>query len=692
MRSLWNFTASPTRTLRRRTREVRVGDVGIGGHNPIRLQSMTISDTLDTASLLDEIEALWHAGSELVRVTAPNRKCAEHLGVVRAAMRRRGIDVPLVADIHFTPQAAWIAAEHVEKVRINPGNFADRKHFKKWEYSDAEYEEELERLDAAFSPLVLRCRETGTAMRIGTNHGSLSDRILNRYGDTPEGMVESAIEFVRICERHGFHDIVLSMKASDVKVMIQAYRLLAARMATLGMDYPFHLGVTEAGSGFPARVKSSIGIGTLLQDGIGDTVRVSLTEDSVHELPVCRDICAPFQECFTRAAPAPGAAAPPEEPPPIHPVAFARRPTDGLGSGVTRLATDWPPRIEVVVRLDDETAFERLLDLPETADRLLFDTDDVGTARAVWRQRRQRLQSVRPQMAAGLQVPAPQALLAASLVSADMRLALRVQGRDLAGLPEGLDGLQVTNLQYTLEPDMTSDADTGARFFAMLQDGRLPPGAVLLRGRGSATLAQAWRRFLTAAPGLRSPILLQVPAEGPLPGGSNRLHEAMGLGAVLVDGLGDALQLAVGPDPAATIELAREILQATRLRLSVADFIACPSCGRTQFDLQTTSARIQERFRHLEGLKIAIMGCIVNGPGEMADADFGYVGSGPGRIDLYVGHERVERGLPEAQAVDRLADLIRAHGRWLDPAPTPGASHAPERIDGNIGSSARVSG
>src|SRR5262245_31115636 len=283
---LWSFTLDPYRPVRRPTRTVRIGDVAIGGAEPIRIQSMTVADTLATDAVVDEICTLARAGCEIVRVTAPTRSAAENLREIRARLRRAGVRVPLVADIHFTPQAALIAAEHVDKVRINPGNYADRKHFAKWEYTDAEYAAELERLEAAFRPLVVRCRELGVAMRIGTNHGSLSDRILNRYGDTPLGMVESALEFVRICEHHAYRDLVLSMKASDVKVMVQAYRLLAARMRELGMDYPFHLGVTEAGAGFSARVKSAIGIGALLADGLGDTVRVSLAEDSVHELPV----------------------------------------------------------------------------------------------------------------------------------------------------------------------------------------------------------------------------------------------------------------------------------------------------------------------------------------------------------------------------------------------------------------------
>ncbi len=371
-RALWRFTDDPFASRRWRTREVRIGDVGIGGSNPIRVQSMTIADTMDTPAVVDEIEQLAAAGSEIVRVTTPNRSAAENLRPIRAALRQRGVSVPLVADVHFTPQAALIAAEHVEKVRINPGNYADRKHFKKWEYTDAEYARELERLENAFKPLVLRCRERGVAMRIGTNHGSLSDRILNRYGDTPAGMVESALEFVRICEAHGYHDIVLSMKASDVKVMVEAYRLLARRQRELDMSYPLHLGVTEAGSGLAARVKSCIGIATLLDDGLGDTVRVSLTEDSVHELPVARALARTFV-AHTGSAPAESA---PRTVPRWDPCTFERRPCAALGSGRARLAHDQPPRIELVLQASREKVASELRAL-ESSDGAGRDVDLV---------------------------------------------------------------------------------------------------------------------------------------------------------------------------------------------------------------------------------------------------------------------------------------------------------------------------
>ena len=679
--ALWRYTLDPFRARRRPTREVRVGDVGIGGSNPIRLQSMTVADTLDTPAVVDEICALHAAGSEIVRVTAPNRTSAENLAGIRRELARRGVHVPLVADIHFTPQAALIAALHVDKVRINPGNYADRKRFEKWEYTDAEYSEELERLEEAFRPLVLRCKERGVAMRIGTNHGSLSDRILNRYGDTPRGMVESALEFVAICEQHGYRDIVLSMKASDVKVMVQAYRLLAARLRDSGQDYPFHLGVTEAGAGLAARVKSAIGIASLLEDGIGDTVRVSLTEDSVHEIPVARALAA------RAASPAPSGP-PLAGVPAWDPTRFVRRPTAPLGRGPARLATDQPPRIELVAELATPTVAARagqaLVEAesqPDGADLVLLAppraaTPDewAGPLGALALAAAARAPDARP--ALGLEIPIAwldDPRVGRVAAQAWARLALVVTMDEIERLPVGLRSTLPTQYTILLPDPEPETAERAAR--ALARRWVAPsdqPGAIGLDFGASVPGPQPVRRFLAAWPELAAPLVLRgprgldaTPVDAHVSVGALRL--AGSLGALLADGVGDALQLHAAGDPAATRRLAAEILQATRLRLSKADFIACPSCGRTQFDLQSTTARIEARLRHLKGLKIAVMGCIVNGPGEMADADFGYVGSGPGQIDLYVGHERVERHVPQQDAVDRLVALIQAHGRWIDP-------------------------
>ena len=668
-RQLWSFTLDPYRTVRRRSREVRVGSIGIGGDNPVRLQSMTIADTLDTAAVVEEIAALARAGCEIVRVTAPNRSAAENLGPIRQALRQRGVQVPLVADVHFTPQAALIAAEHVDKVRINPGNYADRKHFKRWEYTDTEYAAELERLEAAFRPLVLCCKERGVAMRIGTNHGSLSDRILNRYGDTPEGMVESALEFVRICEHHGYRELVLSMKASDVKVMIAAYRLLAQRQEALRMNYPLHLGVTEAGAGLAARVKSAIGIATLLADGLGDTIRVSLTEDSVFELPVARALAAPF--AAATASPLSPAAS---EPPPWDPYFFTRRAVRPLGNGSTRLASDHPPRLELVLETGADTDLEAELATHAGADLVLLAPQEArASSLAALARRRSALPRGLP--ACGLEIPALSLLepgVAAALGGAGWeRLSLRFAAFD--------SGILTTLAALPSPPPLqcTGSIEVLLRLASAVADGLIPEVALALQPAATATATfHAWRALLAAWPAAAPPLPLVL--RGPILAADQAvdaqvsqagLQTAWELGGLVADGIGDAIQLAAGPG---ALDLAREILQATRARLSKADFIACPSCGRTQFDLQSTTARIEARLRHLRGLKIAVMGCIVNGPGEMADADFGYVGSGPGRIDLYVGHERVERNVPEAEAVSSLVELIRRHDRWVEPGAAGG--------------------
>jgi (E)-4-hydroxy-3-methylbut-2-enyl-diphosphate synthase len=683
-RRLWSFTLDPYRAVRRPTRTVRIGDVAVGGAQPIRVQSMTVADTLATDAVVDEICALVRAGCEIVRVTAPTRSAAENLREIRARLRRQGVRVPIVADIHFTPQAALIAALHADKVRINPGNYADRKHFAKWEYTDAEYAAELERLEEAFRPLVLRCKELGVAMRIGTNHGSLSDRILNRYGDTPLGMVESALEFVRICEHHGYRDLVLSMKASDVKVMVQAYRLLSARMRELGMDYPFHLGVTEAGAGFPARVKSAIGIGALLADGLGDTVRVSLAEDSVHELSIAA--------ALAQRAALPGAAAGGESalpPPRIDPYRFARRACRAQGEAPHRLASDTPPRLEArraaPARLaSDPRAARAWLDAERNAvDGLdvLVVAPDASLGAAAW------LPALAPWSAAAtaalpaVAIEMPLEWIAtngvAPAVAGAARLVLCADAAALAAALPAPTGLPP--VQYTLVPaDRTAPAASAvaAALAARVAGGEWPHGAIALEPEANraACDVHAVRAALAAvadSPLAAAPLVLRARVAADAPRidadlATDQLDVAVALGAVLADGAGDAVQ--VGADSvAAALGIGAEILQSTRLRLSKADFIACPSCGRTQFDLQTTTARIAARLQHLRGLKIAVMGCIVNGPGEMADADFGYVGSGPGRIDLYVGQERVERGVPQAEAVDRLVALIRSRGLWVDP-------------------------
>jgi (E)-4-hydroxy-3-methylbut-2-enyl-diphosphate synthase len=530
---------------RRVSREVQIGNLAVGGTQAIRVQSMTTTRTQDVEATLALTIRLVEAGCEIVRITAPTTADAKAIGEVKRRLRALGLDIPLVADIHFSPAAAMEAAEHVEKVRVNPGNFADQKFFRVREYSDEDYAAEIARIEERFTPLVLKCQERGVAIRIGSNHGSLSDRIMNRYGDTPAGMVESALEFVRIARKHDYHDIVLSMKASNPKVMIQAYRLLVARMDQEGMHpYPLHLGVTEAGLGEDGRIKSAVGIGALLDDGLGDTVRVSLTEEPEAEVPVARRLVAPYNAGLHAAR------AFPEREERVDPYSYTRRLTTPAAIGGLNIGHG-----ETVAVVDPrEQALEREPDLTGTArvDSHVAWYDAVRAYRS----------------------------LAAQGASTNRPLHLQVE----------VDGDELE---------------------------------VLLR---SATV----------------------------------------LGSLLCDGLGDSVGLTAHLPEEDRSRLLFGILQAAGVRITRTEFVSCPSCGRTLFDLQSTTERIASRTNHLKGVKIAIMGCVVNGPGEMADADFGYVGGSPGHVNLYVGKEVVEKGVPEAKADERLVDLIRSRGKWVD--------------------------
>ena len=592
------YCPSVFRALRRATREVFAGSIGIGGAHPVRVQSMITCDTMDTAACIEQTLALAAVGCEIVRITAPTVKDAANLEHIVAGLRARGCQVPIVADIHFKPEAALEAAKWVEKVRINPGNYADKKKFDVREYSDAEYAAELERIRERFLPLLELCQSRGVSLRIGTNHGSLSDRIMNRYGDTPLGMVESALEFARIARDQGFHQFVFSMKASNPKVMIAAYRLLAARLDSLGPDwnYPLHLGVTEAGDGEDGRIKSAIGIGSLLSDGIGDTIRVSLTEDSVHEIPVARalleeaglDPARPSPELLDPAAQEPAA--------PCDPFSFRRR-----ESAAVRL-----PGFELGV-----TSLLRLA-LPRKLHEALQERERSGES----------LGEYRPE-----------------LVFESLPLAA-VDPRDAAAIEA---------LNQRPEPCLVTVADLPG----------LPP-------------VQAFR-LLAAHLEPRHPILLKdtlAPDEFCAPGGFGLhalLRSSAVLGSLICDGIGDAILVRNERAPGAAVRLGYNILQAAGARIFKTDYVACPSCGRTLFNLQETTARIKSATAHLKGVKIAIMGCIVNGPGEMADADFGYVGGAPGKINLYVGKTAVKFNIPEAEAVSRLRDLIAEHGKWVEP-------------------------
>ncbi len=681
------YCVSRFRTVRRRTVEVRVGSVGVGGSNPLRLQSMTTSDTQDIDATVRQCIALAEVGCEIVRVTAPNVPAAKCLRAIRERFTAAGFGaVPLVADIHFLPAAALEAVEHVEKVRVNPGNYADKKKFAQREYTDAEYQRELERLHEAFAPLVRRCRQLGRALRIGTNHGSLSDRITNRYGDTPLGMVESALEFVRIAEAEGLPDLILSMKASNPKVMIQAYRLLAERMDAAHRPYPLHLGVTEAGDGEDGRIKSAIGIGALLLDGLGDTIRVSLTEDSVYEIPVARAIADKVMTLWTAG---PGGSPESEDSgslasDAIDPFHFSRRETTALPiAEPCAVGSGEPPR--VVVRIPDAEHLSGVAAAlsgaasPDTpAEGLLVPVATVAELSAL----RRILAAARlPGRFLILELgdPLTPGDLTGFPATEKIRLVLhrRFLASEIGRLRAFLDlaGRHGHYLAIGLAP---ADVPALAGVLAAAGDGRIMVTLAESAGFTAPEHALGAYRRLTEQlrrHGIRAPLWIRNTAAAAvrheaafLP----RLIEASFLtGGLLCDGLGDLVSLETEADPARALKLGYNLLQGAGARVSKTEFVACPSCGRTLFDLQTTTQRIRGKTGHLKGVKIAIMGCIVNGPGEMADADFGYVGGAPGKINLYVGKTCVQYNVPQAAADDRLIALIREHGRWLDPSPRP---------------------
>ncbi len=584
MRAMSSELPPPFYPERRRSRAVRVGSTGIGGENPVRVQSMLTCDTMDTEACVRDSIALADVGCEIVRITAPTVKDARNLEPIRDALRARGCDVPLVADIHFKPEAALESAKWVEKVRVNPGNYADSKKFAVREYTDDQYAEEIGRIREKFAPLVKLCQERGVSMRIGTNHGSLSDRIMNRYGDTPLGMVESALEFARIAREMNYHDFVFSMKASNPKVMIAAYRLLVSRLAAEGPDwnYPIHLGVTEAGDGEDGRIKSAVGIGSLLADGIGDTIRVSLTEDSVHEIPVAKELVALFAgncEGWTGG-----------EKLSFDPFSYTRRASEKLTINGIPLGSDEVPRV-VVTRKHYDAVAHKLSALGDFQPELVYEDLPI--------------------------------------VEIDPRNASEV-------------------------------AELNAR----------PQGSLVTVKDGVDLPVIAAFRLLAAKVEARHPILLKDsldPRPDPqAPFVRTLLAASARFGSLLCDGIGDAILLRTEDAPGQALRLSYNILQAVGARIFKTDYVACPSCGRTLFNLQETTARIKAVTQHLKGVKLAIMGCIVNGPGEMADADFGYVGGAPGKVNLYVGKKAVKFNIPEAEAVDRLVDLIKEHGRWVE--------------------------
>lgn len=692
------YCASRFHTVRRSTHEVMVGRVGVGGTHPVRVQSMTTSDTQDVAATVRQSIALAEVGCEIIRITAPNVPAAKCLKDIRAQFSAAGFaHIPLVADIHFLPAAAMEAVEHVEKVRVNPGNYADKKKFAVKEYSDSDYDLELQRLHESFTPLVLRAKELGRSLRIGTNHGSLSDRIMNRYGDTPLGMVESALEFLRIGESHGFKQMILSMKSSNPKVMIEAYRLLVEHMNRAGMTYPLHLGVTEAGDGEDGRIKSAIGIGSLLYDGLGDTIRVSLTEDSVYEIPVAQALAQKAMTLWRPAFPetrSPFARFISEPTDAIDPFHFNRRPIQSLAlSPAALVGPEQPPRVIVRVPAPEDLpavaaqlASARLADTP--AEGLLVPvqtTSDLQSLSAHWSLVTGHWSF--PAAAPFLILEIPPTLPAAAIAAATEKLPaglvfLRTFGADdvetLLAFAEF-----VRTRGHTLAVATTAcDLAALAPALPPLGDDRL----LFTLSRPDSALAGAvphptgaYRALVEQLriAGSRAPLWIRNTPDTTVHGDpsflSRLLDAAILTGSLLCDGLGDLVSIETEPDAIRATKLAYNVLQGAGARISKTEFVACPSCGRTLFDLQTTTQRIRAQTGHLKGVKLAIMGCIVNGPGEMADADFGYVGGAPGKINLYVGKTCVQYNIPQAEADARLIALIKEHGKWIDPAPETSA-------------------
>jgi len=670
------YCNSRLRTIRWPTREVMVGDIGVGGNNPLRVQSMTTTLTEDIEATVRQTIELAEQGCDIVRITAPTTKAARCLGEIRRKVHAAGIRVPLVADIHFAPKAAMEAVKHVDKIRINPGNYADRKKFAVKEYSDSEYDSELQRLHEEFSPIVLECKQRGKSMRIGTNHGSLSDRIMNRYGDSPEGMVQSALEFIRIAESHGYHDIILSMKASNPKVMIAAYRLAVARMAQEGMNYPLHLGVTEAGDGEDGRVKSAIGIGSLLYDGIGDTLRVSLTEDPVREVPIGKDLADRAMSLWSEPD---GIALKNDT---INPYDYIRRPTERIDLGdrlktghteVPCVITPWPGNLA-----DEKTLIREVCSTQsrfkdariEILSLTLTEPQDLERLTTL----AEALYSVVPAFELNIRFPTDNNIWDHIFLHPSVHWLIRCPVSDSLKAEEVDWHNQVLKVGATPVYEMASYK--AIQTLQQWQDKSWTKGILTLQPDKSGPYHPlgSYRMLAQqcAKANIPLPVWIQIDDRNsitPEPHTSARLLEASMLaGPLLCDGIGDLISCGAHTDLAASTALAFTILQGTRTRVTRTEYVACPSCGRTLFDLQTTTRSIREKTNHLKGVTIAIMGCIVNGPGEMADADFGYVGGAPGKINLYVGKECVKIGIPQKDAVDRLIDLIREHGKWVDPS------------------------
>jgi (E)-4-hydroxy-3-methylbut-2-enyl-diphosphate synthase len=648
------YCPSLTEYKRRKSITINIGDVAMGSDYPIRVQSMTTVDTMDTQGSIAEVIRMVESGCEYVRITAPSVKEAQNLENIRNGLRKAGISVPLIADIHFTPNAAELAARIVEKVRINPGNYADRKRFEVIDYTDASYAAELERIREKFIPLIKICKEYGTAMRIGTNHGSLSDRILSRYGDTPLGMVESALEFLRICEELNYYNIALSMKSSNTQVMVEAYRLLVQRLDQEGLKpYPLHLGVTEAGEAEDGRIKSAVGIGTLLEDGLGDTVRVSLTEAPEKEAPVARALI----DRYTRRSP--HAYIEPVENIPINPFQYTRRETNEVYNighlNVPRVIADYS-HIEVRQYDDLKSIGHFFLPVPDK-----WAMNDQG-ADFIYSGKR----AVPFMLPNGLK----------EILDFDI---WERQDDKLNRFPvfsvEEWENRDVNSCSGQLNFISGTIHDFSPSFIISASD--LSNVVLILHTQNEHAMPEMRRLFFTMKEhASKLPVVIQRKYEAY---STDRLtlYAATDIGGLLVDGFGDGILLSPQFEEQEADKLkyasvfnsvAFGILQAARTRMSKTEYISCPSCGRTLFDLQETTAMIRKHTEHLKGIKIGIMGCIVNGPGEMADADYGYVGMGKDKIALYRGQEVIKRSVNSARAVEELIELIREDGRWIDPS------------------------
>ena len=678
------------------TREVKIGEIALGGTNPIRIQSMTTTDTMDTIGTVEQSIRMVEAGCEFVRITAPSIKEARNLAVIKKELKKRGYNVPLIADIHFTPNAAEEAARLVEKVRINPGNYADKKKFENFEYTDLEYKAELDRIYQKFSPLVKVCKEYGTAMRIGTNHGSLSDRIMSHYGDTPQGMVESAMEFMRMCEDLNYYNMVISMKSSNPQVMVQAYRLLVATMVKEGMNYPLHLGVTEAGDGEDGRIKSAVGIGALLEDGLGDTIRVSLTEEPEAEVPVALALAERYahRELLVTSYPLPDKAS---SPPSLEtdsgqltthlhsPYQYTKRITKELntfigGHQVPRVVIDLSAKNlkDPAILGDVGYIYSPILDkynMGEQSTDFVYLADQLpsfsfpGNLKqlynySTWKTLADKT-NCHPLYTLEQYVEAEEKDLSLNLVS--------ISHSDIGS--ELFDRIPLDNtLVFVLETkEICGMQDQRGAFLRFVEMGIEVPVIVkrtykLTVDSGQLTVANRTENSLIGM-GLSNNQQLKTNNSFQVTDADRfQLHSATDIGALMLDGFGDGIWLdAPGIGPKTILTTSFGILQATRSRISKTEYISCPSCGRTLFDLQITTQMIRSRTDHLKGLKIAIMGCIVNGPGEMADADYGYVGTGPGKITLYRGKEVVKKNVNTENALDELIGIIREDGNWVEP-------------------------